>query len=74
MSPLRNIKSEMVKSLGLPDELRSAVINIFKKEYNPERYSLEAEKIIEQHFCLNQASNIPDRFLSLLKETVSTCK
>ena len=67
ISPLEGIKTRMVKTVDSPDELRQIVIDIFKEAYKPERYMPEAKEIVDEYFCLDQDSDIPDRFLTLLK-------
>lgn len=63
MSPLKGIKSEIIKTVNSPKELRKAVIDIFKEEYNFEDYAKEGRGIVSGFFCLNQDSDIPFKFL-----------
>jgi surface carbohydrate biosynthesis protein (TIGR04326 family) len=68
MSPLRYVKTDMVRVAGSPEELKRAVDDVFAKEYRRETYAVEAGKIINDFFCLDKSSNIPSRFLKLLGE------
>ena len=63
MSPLKGIKSEMIRTVNSPKELRQAVIDIFKEEYDFEGYTKEGRSIVSEFFCLNQDSDIPSKFL-----------
>ena len=67
MSPLKNTKSKLVTLINSPEELRQLVIDIFKEELNFEQYIYEAREIINEYFFLDQHSDIPDKFLRLLK-------
>ena len=67
MSPLRYVKTEMTRVANSPEELRQIVTGIFKEEYRSEIHAVEARRIINRFFCLNQDSDFPSRLLSLLK-------
>ena len=67
MSPLKNIKTEIVRTCSTPDELRKLVLDIFKEEYDHQTHLIEARRIINDYFYLNQDSNIPKKFLKLLR-------
>jgi surface carbohydrate biosynthesis protein (TIGR04326 family) len=68
MSPLRHVKTGMVTTAGSAEELKRAVDDVFAKEYRRETYAAEAGRIINDFFCLDEGSNIPSRFLKLLRE------
>lgn len=68
MSTLKDVKADIVRFISLPEGLRQAVIEIFNEGYDPDKNALEAERIIGDYFYFNQGSNIPERFLKLLKE------
>lgn len=66
MSPLKNIESGIVRSVSSPQELRTTIIDIFQNKQDSRLHAQEAEKIIGEFFYLNQESDAPQRFLSLL--------
>lgn len=66
MSPLKGMHTEMVKSANSPQSLREVIFNIFREEYDLEKRAAEARKIINNFFCLNQETDIPENFLKLL--------
>jgi len=68
MSPLFGIKSNLIKTVSSAEELRKSVVAILKEEYDFETHSAEANKILDDYFYLNQDSDIPTRFISLLNE------
>lgn len=68
MSPLKDEESRLITSISSPEELKQAVIKVFGEEYNFEQYAHEAREIIDEYFCLNQHSDIPDKFLTLLRD------
>jgi len=66
MSPLKDAKSEILRSINSPEELKQTVIDIFKEDYNPDIHMLEGRRIIDEYFCLNQDTDIPCKLLKLL--------
>ncbi|MFC1623865.1 hypothetical protein ACFL28_00890 [Candidatus Omnitrophota bacterium] len=68
MSPVKDIKSEMVKTANSPEEMKQIVIDIFKEEHDSEKYIREGMSIVDEYFCLNKDSDVPHKFLNLLEE------
>jgi hypothetical protein len=68
MSPLRFVKTRMVRTVNSPEELSRMVLGILNEERKPERCMLEAKEIVDEHLYLNQYSDTPDTFLKLLIE------
>ena len=66
MSPLRNVKAGVIRMVDSPEKLRQIVVDILKVKYNPEQHAAETRKIINDFFCFNEKSDIPERFLQLL--------
>ncbi|UCD54980.1 MAG: hypothetical protein JSV93_05545 [Candidatus Omnitrophota bacterium] len=67
MSALKDIKSEIVKTAGSPAELREIVIKITKEKYDFQMIKSESKKIIDAFFYLDRKSDVPERFIELLK-------
>jgi len=70
MSPLKHVKSPMIKTVNSTDELKEAVVSIFREEDNPKLHAVETKKIINNFFYLKQDSNFPEKFLELLKNSI----
>ncbi len=66
MSSLRYVRSELIRTVNSPEELRQTVSNIFNEEYRPEIHRTEASRIVNDYFYLNQDSDIPTKLLELL--------
>src|SRR3989338_7606478 len=66
ISLLRYVKTETVKTVTSPEELRQVVLNKFNEEYRPEIYDAEYRRIIGDFFYLNHESDTPSRFLEFL--------
>lgn len=69
MSPLKGMNAAAVKSANSPQSLQEVISNIFHEEHNSERRIIEARRIINNFFYLNQASDVPKNFLKLLMDT-----
>lgn len=68
ISSLKDMLSNTIRLVNSSQELRQAIIEIFKKEYDPVKHMHCKRDIIDRCFYLNYDSDIPDRFLKLLKE------
>lgn len=66
MSPLRDVETSMVKNVSSVEELKQAVISIFEEKYDPVIHTEEITKIINEFFCFNEKSSVPERFLEIL--------
>ena len=69
MALLQDVRSKVVRTVSSSEDLRRAVINIFKEEYKPEIHAAERLRIINDFFHLDQNSDTPKVFLELLAST-----
>ena len=67
MSPLRSIRTDMVHVVDSPERLRRTVNEIISSPFDPEMRAREAEGIVNEFFCLDYSSDIPDRLLKLIQ-------
>lgn len=68
MSPLRYEESNIIKKISSAEELREAVREMVTKEYDPEAARSESSRILNDFFCLDQASDGPSKILGLLRQ------
>jgi len=66
MSPLKGMRSDVLKIADSPRALRELISNIFKESYDSEKHIVEAKRIVSDFFYLNQEKEIPEKFLKLL--------
>ena len=66
MSPLRSARSPVVRTVASPGELKEAAFDILARKYDPELNFREGRKILEDFFCLDMGSDVPERFIGLL--------
>ena len=67
MSPLRNIKAEMIKTVNSVSELEDTVIEIMNgKRSDRGDWPRKASEIINQFFYLNHESESPIKFMKIL--------
>lgn len=67
MSPLKNTKSDLVWHADSVDHVREIILDLLAKDKDVKHSLVEAKKIIDEYFYLNQSSDQPDRLLSLLQ-------
>ena len=67
MSSLRGVVCSTVSVVSSVEELSKRISLIFNVEYDSEQSNKEAYKVIDQFFYFNEKSNIPERFLQLLR-------
>ena len=67
MSPLNGIKHEQIRFIYSPEELRQAVVNCFEKKDDNGEYLRSARNIVSKYLCLDEDSDVPHRFLKLLR-------
>ena len=66
MSPLRSVRSSVIRTVGSPAELKAAAFDILARKYDPELNFREGRKILEDFFCFDMGSDVPERFMGLL--------
>lgn len=66
MSPLKGIYSQVIKTADSPQSLQGVILSIFQEEYDSQRHTAEARKIINDFFYLNQENDTPHQFLKLI--------
>ena len=69
MSPLKNVKTGLVRFASSPEELRQAADDIFLKAYDPETREREARGVINNYFYFNEKSDTPEMLLKSLEVT-----
>lgn len=68
MSPLRDIKSEMVRIVKSPNHLRQSVLDIMGNNEPRIKDKSELTNIINDFFCLDPNSDRPDMLLQLISD------
>ncbi len=67
MSPLRNVKAEMIKTVNSVSELEDTVTKIMNdKMSDREDWHRKANEIVNQFFYLNYESESPEKFIKIL--------
>jgi surface carbohydrate biosynthesis protein (TIGR04326 family) len=66
MSPVKDLQSNIIHSANNPQELTEIVLDIFFKEYDPEKLRKESIQILNDFFYLNMSSDYPEKFMNLL--------
>lgn len=67
MSQLKNVSSRKVRSVNSSEELRRAVSDILTENHNTEDGKQEVRRIMGDFFCLDVGSDIPRKFINLLR-------
>jgi hypothetical protein len=68
MSPLRDIKSPIIRSASNSSELRATISSMLSKGYDHEVHAAESNRIVDEFFFLGETeSNEPERFLKALE-------
>ncbi|MBF0517050.1 MAG: hypothetical protein HQK97_08025, partial [Nitrospirae bacterium] len=68
MSLLKNTHASMVKRASCPVELKRVICEIIEQDYDAASRKAEAKNIIDTFFCLDYNSDVPERFLRILKD------
>ena len=67
MSSLRDVDCSTVSVVSSVEELKEKIHLIFNLEYNLLEIKDETDKVIDHFFYFNKTSNVPERFLQLLR-------
>lgn len=67
MSPLRHLKLEMVKRIDSSDGLKKSVSDLIRNEALLPQAKIESDRVVNDYFYLNERSDLPEKFLELLK-------
>jgi len=68
MSPLRNIKSEIIWNVSSAQQLRSRVIAILERAHDDALHKKLAGEILDRQFYLNLETDRADRFMNVLED------
>lgn len=67
LSPLRFVETDIVKTISSSESLRQETENILKDGSCPVWYDEEKRRVVNEFFCLNPTTDVPERFVKVLK-------
>jgi len=71
LSPLRFVDTDLVDTVNSPRELKQKVVDIFQAGYRAEQDEAEKRRIVNKFFCLSTETDVPEKFLEVLKSKSS---
>jgi len=67
LSPLRFVDTELTKTINSSESLRREVADILRATPQEKRDEEEKRRVVNEIFCLNPKTDVPEKFLEVLK-------
>jgi len=68
LSPLRFVDTDLVDTVNSPRELKQKAADIFQAGYSSEQDPAEKRRVVNKFFCLNKETDVPEKFVGVLRE------
>ena len=68
LSPLRFVGTELTKTINSSESLRREVEDILRGAYRQNHDGEEKRRVVNEFFCFNKETDVPERFLEALRK------